>query len=401
MDLIRCKDYLLRTHLAALDRGERANAYCLQSSPGVGKTEVGGKQYVESLCTALNEPVALIVFMLATVTSPDIRGFMIPVKNPRGGAPNTVFSCPPWMPTPEGINFEVCEPTGNPDDPVKWHDIGEWTGPVPEVGVLALDEWGQADDDVKKPAAELQLNGRVGNWSLPKTWRVLSMTNRTSDRSGVMREMMFIVNRRGLLNIEAKLQPWLLHVETLRDHLRPHYMTVSYAANHPGTVFRDTVPDGTDQFCTPRSLILMDKDLRGIRTDEQIEKGILLNLEDPIAHEVVASWVGTGTAGQYLAHLKYADQMPDIEDVINHPATAKLPRGQDGQMVAVFKLVEYITEDNVSAFLTYITRMHQDMGVLAVSTINADPRRAKFVFPTAEYRDFQRKNKQVLLAAHS
>jgi predicted RNA-binding protein with PIN domain len=45
--------------------------------------------------------------------------------------------------------------------------------------------------------------------------------------------------------------------------------------------------------------------------------------------------------------------------------------------------------------------MHQDMGVFAVNTINADDRRAKFIFPLAEYRDFQRKNKQVLFAAHS
>jgi hypothetical protein len=271
---------------------------------------------------------------------------------------------------------------------------------MPEVGVLALDEWGQAEDEVKKPAAEIQLNGRCGNWSLPKTWRVLSMTNRTSDRSGVMRELMFIVNRRGLLNITAALKPWLGWVETQRDYLRPHYMTVSYANNHSATVFRDSVPEGTDQFLTPRSLVLMDKDLRGIRTDEQIERGELLDLKDPVAHEIVASWIGTGSAGQYLAHLKYADQLPDIDDVIDRPTTAKLPAGQDGQMVCVFKLIEFITEENVAPFLRYISRMHQDMGVLAINTINADPRRAKFVFPTAEYRDFQRKNKQVLIAAH-
>ena len=212
---------------------------------------------------------------------------------------------------------------------------------------------------------------------------------------------MFIINRRGLLTIEGRLQPWLIWVETQRDHLRPHYLTVSFAQQHPNVVFRDTVPEGYDQFATPRSLCLMDKDLRAIRTQEQVDKGELLNLNDAIAHEMVASWIGPGAAGQYLAHLKYADQMPDIEDVVKAPMNAKLPRGQDGQMVCTFKLVEHINEDNAPSFLRYISRMHQDMGVFAVSTINADDRRAKFVFPLAEYRDFQRKNKQVLFAAHS
>ena len=398
MDLIKAKTYLLQTHLAALQRRERANAYQLTSSPGVGKSD-SIFQYVEMLALALNQPVGLVVFMLATVTSPDVRGFMLPIRNPDGGTPITVFSLPPWMPRPESM--WVCEPTGDPDNPVKWYEAGTWEGPMPTVGVLFLDEWGQAEDDVKKPSAELLLNGRVGNWVLPKTWRVICASNRTSDRSGVMRELMFIVNRRGLLTIEGRLQPWLTWVETQRDHLRPHYLTVSFAQQHPGVVFRDTVPEGTDQFCTPRSLCLMDKDLRGIRTAAQEERGELLDLDDAQAHEMVASWIGTGAAGQYLAHLKYADQMPDIEDIIKSPGTAKLPKGQDGQMVATFKLVEHITQANASTFLRYISRMHQDMGVFAINTINADDRRAKFVFPLAEYRDFQRKNKQVLFAAHS
>ena len=124
MDLIRCKDYLLQTHLAALDRRERPNAYQLLSSPGVGKSD-SISQYVEMLTQALNQPVGLIVFMLATITSPDVRGFMIPVRNPEGGNPITVFSVPPWLPRPETV--WVCEPinSGDPDNPVRWHEAGD------------------------------------------------------------------------------------------------------------------------------------------------------------------------------------------------------------------------------------------------------------------------------------
>jgi hypothetical protein len=46
---------------------------------------------------------------------------------------------------------------------------------VPRVGILFLDEFAQAEDEVKKPAAELILNGNVGTWRLPTggAWSLL------------------------------------------------------------------------------------------------------------------------------------------------------------------------------------------------------------------------------------
>jgi hypothetical protein len=398
MDITRAKEYLLRTHLAGLVTGERPGAIVMESPPGIGKTEAEF-QYCEQLCLAINQPVGLVQFMLATITSPDVRGFMIPTKNPAGGIPLTVFSQPPWFPA--RMNVFVVAPTNNPLDPVQWYSEGEWEGELPEVGVVFLDEWGQADEDVKKPAAELLLNGNVGTWRLPKTWRVSAATNRVTDRSGVMRELMFVVNRRSLVKVEPRLDPWLGWVETQREHKRPHYLTVSFARSHPGVVFRETVPDGSDPFCTPRSLVRMDKDLRAIRSDEDRIANKMPDMDtDPLALEVAAGCIGSGSAGQYMAHLKYADQLPDVDDIINDPEGAKLPRGQDGQMVCAYMLVEHIGEDTAGPFLKYISRMHKDMGIMAVTTINADPKRARFVYPTPEYREYQRKNKNVLIAAN-
>ena len=88
------------------------------------------------------------------------RGFMIPIRNPDGGTPITVFSLPPWMPRPECLG--VCALRDYADNPVRWWEAGTWAPtPLPTVGMLFLDQWGQAEDDVKKPTAELLLNGRV------------------------------------------------------------------------------------------------------------------------------------------------------------------------------------------------------------------------------------------------
>jgi hypothetical protein len=63
-----------------------------------------------------------------------------------------------------------------------------------------------------------------------------------SDRSGVMRELMFIVNRRCKLNIDASLPAWLNWAQSQPDHSRPHYLTMSFAQKNPvsssGTLYQ-------------------------------------------------------------------------------------------------------------------------------------------------------------------
>jgi hypothetical protein len=390
MNLTEAKDVLLRTHLVSLEDQERASSYVMESPPGVGKSEAAF-QYCGNLARIINKPVGLVVFMLTTVTSPDVRGFMLPLKPVPGEQMQTIFSVPPWFPTIS--NCYVVEPDG------EWYKPGEWDGEVPEVGVLFLDEWGQADEDVKKPAAELILNGNVGTTFLPIAWRVLAAQNRMSDRSGVVREMMFTVNRRCLLPIEGSLPCWLGWVDTLAPEKQPHYLTVSFARKHPNIVFRPTVPDGTDPFCTARSLVRMDRDLRALRSEED-EDHNRMPMTD-VARQVCAGWIGNGSAGQYFTWLKYADEIPDIEDIERSPAGAKLPDGRDAQMVCAYMLTQAITEANARNVLRYILRMVTEMQIMAVGVIIADEKRAKLLVPHREYQTWLMANKDKLFASQS
>lgn len=394
MNIEQAKQVMLRTHIAAInDNDGRALGITAQSPPGVGKTE-GVFQYVELMALAINEPVGLVQFMLATIQSADVRGFGMPMKAADGGAvPDFAFSRPPWAPVK--VNTFVCEPTGNPLEPVRWYDEGAWPHAMPRVGVLFLDEFGQADEDVKKPAAELIYKGNVGTHRLMPGWRVIAATNRVSDRSGVMRELMFIINRRMLLNVNPQLQPWLAWAA----NKNVHYMTVSFARLNPGVVFKEDVPEGTDPFCTPRSLVMMDRALRAIRSDED-KLADKMPLDD-IAREACAGLVGGATMGQYFTHLRYADEIPDPDDVGKDPGSAKVPAKQDAQMVTAFMLSHHVKPDYAETFMQYISRMHVEMQHLAVRTINADVKKAAYFTTTARYRNWLMANKDTFIASRS
>jgi hypothetical protein len=395
MNIDQAKQVYLRTHLAALEQESRAACYMMEAMPGVGKSE-GMFQYAQLLAERLGQPVGLRQFMATTITSPDARGFMMPVKSD-GPRPNTVFSVPPWYPT--RINIWVYVPSDEGAGEGTWYAPGTWEGEVPDVGILFLDEWGQGDEDIKKPLAELILHSGVGDDYLPIGWRVAAAQNRMSDRSGTVREMMFIVNRRGLLLVSSSLQPWLAWAHHQPVETKPHYMTISFAEKHPGVVFRDAVPDDPTPFCTPRSLVIMDREVRALASDDDRNHDRFPM--DEIAREVCAGWIGEGAAGQFMAHLKFADVLPDMQDIIDAPSRAKLPEGKDAQLVCSYMLAQHITEDNAQNILRYVLRMQAEMQILSVGIISADDKRKRFLVPVPEYNTWLMRNKDRMIAAQS
>ena len=387
MDIASAQQTLLRTHIVALKQGRRPNGVYLESGPGVGKSD-GTRQLVGMLARDLNEPVGLVTEMLATYSSVDVRGFMLPAKTDIGW--NTVWSRPSWY--PKKGNVEVALPDGT------WLALTEVES-VPRVGILFLDEFAQAEDEVKKPAAELIYKGRVGTTELPNGWRVIAAGNRTSDRSGVMRELMFIVNRRCKLKIDARMPAWLDWANAQPPEHRPHFLTMSFAQKNPDLVFRDTVPEGTDPFCTPRTLCLADEDLRALRSEDDIKRDTLPVTS--IAREVAAGWLGDGTAAQFFTHIKYVDKLPDIEDIEKDPMKAKCDDGRDVQMVCAYMLAHHVTEKNAENILKYLGRMNIEMQVLCIRAISAQQDRAKAIVIQPGYMQWLMKNKELLRASQS
>jgi hypothetical protein len=408
---------MLRTHIGAIEHELRAVSITMESMPGVGKSEALF-QYAQMLAHRLNEPVGVVVCMLASISSADVRGFMIPM---RGSPPKSVFSLPPWYPTNDeeevdgevttkSVNYWVIDPSG------QWYRESGWHDAMPETGIVFLDEWGQAEEDVKKPAAELQLNGNVGTHRLPIKWRVVAAQNRTSDRSGVMREMMHIINRRMLLKIDSSVPTWLQWTDEQVGFMRPHFMTVAFARQNPDIVFRDSVPDGTDPYCTPRTLCMMDRTLRmlveyeprrldpsGSSASSAQPSGSEWEKElptDDIARECAAGLIGGAAAGQFMTFLKYFDLLPTIEEIIDDPSEAKLPSGHDAQMVAAFMLAHHIDEQNADPFLKYIFRMVPEMQILSVQIVNADPKRAQFLYPLPGFQRFLTQHKDLLVGSY-
>ncbi len=321
----------------------------LVSGPGLGKSSIV-EQAAEELSRELGEPVACRPFHLTTVEPVDVRGFPLPSKDAEGHMSMT-FTTPPWA--------------------VRKSD--------PRFGILFLDELSQASHDVQKPAAELLLHRRVGDYQRPEGWIVVAAGNRESDRSGVQRELAFITNRRMMINIEPNLDAWVNWAEKASVHP----LAIAFARTKPGLVFADKVPEKPGPFCTPRSLVMLSQ--------------LIGELDMAMFTEAATGLIGEGTAAEFVAFLRVAEQLPSFEDIIANPTGTTVPTRPDASYAAMQMIAHRIDEKSAQPAFKYLKRMGKEFQVAGLrATFNRCPQLVR----TTEFSTWLRDNKDLVMAAN-
>ena len=316
----------------------------LRSAPGRGKSE-----FTADMVTLMGKrdgrPWGFATAFLATYTPVDLLGYMVPGVDAKGRRVSE-FTMPPWMRCVDGSTvFEH------------------------ERGILFLDEFGQAEADVKRAAAELLLNKQIGPWRLPPGWSVVAATNRAQDRSGVTKSFDFVINRRLEIDITDDLQSW---EDWAFEHgVNPVFIT--FANQNPQIVFSDGVPEKQGPWCTPRSLVLLARifeQMGGVGIGDK--DGIVPT--DPVAMETAAGIIGAGAAAQLMAFVKLGQEMPSFDEIVSKPDKAKLPTKPDAQMLVCYSLAARVTEAEVGNVITYVERMPKEFTVtFAKAACRRDP----------------------------
>lgn len=300
----------------------------LVSPPGRGKST-----FVEEIIkehSTKDHMGGLAIAFLGTYTPVDMLGFMVPQKHhtdTRGDFLRSTFTEPTWMTTEDGRSMS--------DFP--------W-------GMLFLDEYGQAEPDVKKASANLLLNGKLGPHRLPPGWVVWAASNRTSDRSGVTKSYDFVINRRLEIHIKDDIEGWI----TWAQKHDVHPTLVSFAEKNPNIVFTESVPDKQGPWCTPRSLVMASRLLECMSG----RPGVLPEGDQAIQH--TAGLIGAGAATQLAAHIRLEDKIPVWADILAQPTTCRLPEQPDAQMLVCFHTSGRVDAKSLPRVITYIKRLPKE-----------------------------------------
>jgi len=329
---------------AVVDNLDARIATHLKSPPGQGKSD-----FVADLIKWLNKrdgegTWGFTTCFLATFTPSDLLGYMVPTrtKGPDGTEfLASTFTVPPWMMTAPTKEF----PNGRHINSYK-------------RGIVFLDEFGQADGDTKKSAAQLMLKGEVGPHRLHEGISVIAASNGKGDRSGVTKDFDFLINRQNEINVTPDLASWQ-HWATI-NNIMP--LTIAFATQNVQIVFSEGVPAEQGPWTTPRSLCMADKllQIKAARNGGVIP-------DDPSVVEQINGIMGAG-AMQYFAFVKLEREMPKYEDIVKNPSTVKVPQKPDAQMLVCYSLAHQIKVKDASAVVEYMERMPKEFAVTFATT---------------------------------
>lgn len=348
----------------------------LVSGPGLGKSSA-----MHAGCANLSrdakQPVGCYTMICSGMDPADVRGFLFPIKN-EDGSLHARFTRPTVFPSPWNVDVYV--------DGVL---APGYNGPVPDLGVLFFDELGQSEIEVQKPLGQVMLDKRMGEYRIPPGWVVWAASNRLEDRSGVVKTLAFLQNRRKTINIEPSYAAW----EDWAMRAGVHPLVISFAKAHPDHVFRSEIPSKPGPFCTPRSLVLCANDLMMLRGRSHGEDRLP---DDKIALEVVQGWLGEGTQPTFMSHIRLANDLPSVEDVLRDPMKTKIPERPDARYVMAMSLAHHLTKKNGGAFLKYMSRMDKEIQILFVT--NAI-RRTPEALNVPEFQKWTEDNKDLAMIA--
>ncbi len=356
----------------------------LLSAPGVGKSSVI-RQAAKNMAKRLNAPFCLAVRHLSTFDPTDVAGPLFITKRKLTYAgkehefESAMNSYPALFPNSKDVVFL---PDGTETD-VGTH------GEIPAFGLVFLDELRQAAHDAQKPTARFMDERRVGEWDLRMfggQWSVIAASNNSEDRSGTVKDLAFITNRKLVLQVESSVQILCNHFE---DTGVICSSGIAYVRACPGSVFTEKVPNNDKPFPTPRSFERCMRMLQTMGGDKGVDTS-------PLAVEVASGFLGEGRGPELIGFLRRVEEMVTIDEILADPKKARVPDRPDVTWAVVQMLAHHVTSANGMKLITYIERLAREMQITGLGSIMAKCPDLQY---NKQYSEWAARNKDLLMAA--
>jgi len=303
--------------------------------PGIGKSDTV-HTLPGILSAALGCDFGHVTVEAPTLDGPDVIGILVPVRDKDTGEAVARYTVP-------DIARQVAA-TGK------------------DHGVLFIDEIGQADKSIQKALAPLFIEGKLGEYRIPKGWMVVSATNRAQDRTGVVKELSYFTNRQNQIQIEASIDDWSVWAR----NEGMHHMLLAFANFKPGVVMIQEVPARPGPYCSPRSYTSAAKFLRNIvdNDEDEIPNG-------SVVQAIVSGYIGEAASAELFSFLKVHQLLPLWGDIINNPETAKVPPIQrlDAAFAAAGLVIAKTDSSNINEAFTYCKRLPIELQTSVARTL--------------------------------
>ena len=164
-------------------------------------------------------------------------------------------------------------------------------------GILFLDELNSAPPSVQAAIYQLVLDRKMGEYELPKNWRIVCAGNRVSDRGVVFRLPTPLANRMVHLHVQARFEDFKLFA--IKNGLHP--FVIGFLGFRPDLLSTDPVveDDANPAFATPRSYEMLSNILKK-------------SLDIAKIMPIIYGTIGYSAGIEFTSYVKVYEELPDV-----------------------------------------------------------------------------------------
>lgn len=205
-----------------------------------------------------------------------------------------------------------------------------------EHGILFLDELNAAAPSMQAAMFGLVLDRKVGDYTLPKGWRVIAAGNRQADGAAAQRMPTALANRFAHIDVDED-------VDTTAEHFNKigvSPIVTAFLRFRPALLHKMARDDRA--FPSPRSW-------------EQAAK--VVDLPSPLRSQAITAIVGEGAAAEIEGFIRVYHGLPSLDLVLSDPHNTKVPDDVAARFAISTGLARKVDERTFENGMTYIRRI--------------------------------------------
>lgn len=226
-------------------------------------------------------------------------------------------------------------------------------------GILFLDELNAAPPSMMAAMFGLVLDRKVGDYVLPKGWRVVAAGNRQADRAAAQRMPSALANRFAHIDVDADTSAGHenVHVEYF-NNIGVDPRLIAFLRFRPALIH--SMPKNDERaFPTPRSW-------------EQAAK--VVGLPGAMRLQAVSSIVGEGAAAEMEGFLRVYQNLPSLDLVLANPNSAPIPEDPAARFAISAGLARKVDNKSFDNGMAYMQRLPREFEILfTVDAVRRDP----------------------------
>ena len=248
-----------------------------------------------------------------------------------------------------------------------------YTGPV----VLLIDELPNAPKATQNALLQLILNKKIGTYELPQGAFIVAAGNRSIDRAAVHEMPTPVKTRFAHFELESNIDDFCAWA--IQNNIDP--TIISFVRYRP--TLQNSLDSRENAMPTSRGWEMADRALK-----------LVTNASADEQFYAIASIVGDGPAGEFIAFKQQADKMPDLDRILATPSAVEVPSDPAVLFAVSSALASRADQNSFKNIMAYAKRMPAEYQVVLVRDSLAKDRE---LTQTPAFQQWTQDNASVLM----